>query len=107
LKFAIQKVDRDFATVPLGPSGQELAGFIPAGRTWRQLNYGQGEGQVEVDGCEWGFYYAGPGILMIVLHRGEVEMSKAVEFVSGVAARITDGPQSFRIIIQGGDGETG
>jgi hypothetical protein len=39
-----------------GPPGRELAAYIPDDIVWRQLNYGQGEGQAGIDGREWGFY---------------------------------------------------
>src|SRR4051812_42363308 len=40
-----------------GPRGAELGCYIPAGTSWVQRNYGQGEGQVEINGREWGFYW--------------------------------------------------
>jgi len=53
---------------------------------WRQLNYGQGEGQVLIDGCEWGFYWFGVDAeFVIMLHDGEISLTKAVEFVQSVA----------------------
>jgi hypothetical protein len=101
MRFIIRVLDGPFPFPELGPHGAQLAGYIPAGVKWKLLNYGQGEGQVEIDGCEWGFYQADdPNSLAVHLHIGKLPAVKAIEFVQQVA-EATCGGKRFEIFAQG------
>lgn len=72
------------------PRGRELSVFFPAGHACVQLNYGQGEGQVLIDGAEWGFYYSDKTTLHAVLHEPGPAPHEAAAIVAGVCARIEE-----------------
>jgi hypothetical protein len=72
---------------------------MPANVEWRQLNYGQGEGQVEIGGCEWGIYLPGRGEIALVLHSGEITSSAGVAFARSVGEAIC-GATPFELLIQ-------
>lgn len=67
----------------------ELSVFFPAGSDCRQLNYGQGEGQVLIDGHEWGVYYNDRGNLDVVLHSGDLSIEDAQLVVSRICAQLS------------------
>ncbi len=81
-------------TVPIRPQveygtrGSELECFVPPGYKWRQLNFGQGEGQIRALGCEWGFYYRPKGEIGMTLHDGEIDIGDALKFVYAVRDRV-------------------
>jgi len=87
MKFELVFEAEEF-DISYGEQGRELSCFIPEGMSWRQLNYGQGEGQVEIDGNEWGFYYSDSGGICVVLHKGEAQHGSALEFVEKVKDKI-------------------
>lgn len=93
MKFLVRVQGEPFPYPGSGPQGSELAGYIPAGTAWKQLNYGQGEGQVEIGGCEWGFYQTGGGELAIYLHTGECSATEALDFVCRIAELTCKGKQ--------------
>jgi Zn-finger nucleic acid-binding protein len=96
MNFVICIQNRGFPEFNLGPVGSELSCYVPDGISWQQLNYGQREGQVEVDGCEWGFYLD-RGELHVCLEVGEMPVAKAIQFVDAVAAKISRGRASYEI----------
>ena len=100
MKFVIRVRDMPFPYPELGPRGSELEGYIPADTVWKQLNYGQGEGQVEIGGCEWGFYQTGDGDLAIYLHTGECSAREAFDLI-GRIAELTCNGKPFEILAQG------
>ncbi|MCE9666968.1 hypothetical protein LY474_03995 [Myxococcus stipitatus] len=51
----IYELSGDLASLPLGDAPTPLSVFSPEGSRCEQLNDGQGEGQVAIDGEEWGF----------------------------------------------------
>ena len=100
--FEIASVEGSLPEQTLGPRGRELEHFIPKGVTWRQLNYGQGEGQVEIDGCEWGFYFADElGTVRVALHEGNVDAAAALAFVRGVAEKLYGRDRGFSVRVVG------
>ena len=105
MQFVIRVVAGSFPYPDLGPGGSELAGYIPAEIPWKQLNYGQGEGQVEIDHCEWGFYQTGFGELTIALHMGECLATTAFDLVRRVA-ELTCGDRPFEIVLRGMERKT-
>jgi hypothetical protein len=87
--------------IRLGPQGSELSCYVPSGVPWKQINYGQSEGQVEIDGREWGFYWQGPREFAVILHDGEIDVSEALQFVRAVAEKVSSGQVSFKILLAG------
>jgi hypothetical protein len=71
-----------------GDRGRELSCFMPDDSQWEQINYGQGEGQLLVNGCEWGFYYTDDNSISVVLHKGSLSRSEAEAFVDAVKLKI-------------------
>jgi hypothetical protein len=84
-------------TPTLGPRGRELRCFIPDELPWVQLNYGQGEGQVMINNCQWGFYWQSPNELAICLESGEVDRKFAYQFVLAVAKKLSKPPTTFEL----------
>jgi hypothetical protein len=86
-----------------GPSGRELACYVPDGENWQQVNFGQREGQALVDGREWGFYLENPdaGELTVVLHDGDIAPGEALAFAERVAAKVAGGRVGFRVVVRG------
>ena len=99
MRFVI-RVAESFPYPELGPRGCELAGCIPAGIPWKQLNYGQGEGQVEIYDCEWGLYQTGYGELAVALHTGDCPATIAFDLVRRIA-ELTCGDRPFEIVLRG------
>ena len=66
----------------------DLDELIPEGWQGEALNYGQGEGQIRVGECEWGFYFDDSGRQYFVLVEGSVELHDAYAMASGILARI-------------------
>jgi hypothetical protein len=83
----------------LGPRGVELSCYIPDGVLWTQINYGQAEGQVLIDGREWGFYWHGPQELSVVLHDGVIDAEAALKFVHAVAEKVSSGRISYEVLL--------
>ncbi|MCY1041903.1 hypothetical protein OV208_11315 [Corallococcus sp. bb12-1] len=75
--------DLDYSGTP------PLSVFFPEGADCEQLNHGQGEGQVLIDGHEWGFYYNDRVHLDVVLHDGGLSVEAARQVVSRICARLT------------------
>lgn len=76
----------DFALASAEPP---LSVYFPAHRQCRQLNYGQGEGQVEIDGLEWGFYWNDPSDLSVILHDGALlTQDEAEQVVADICSQL-------------------
>ena len=101
MAFLIRFTDGACANLPIGPRGSELLCYIPPGTHWRQINYGQGEGQVEIDGREWGFYWHTASELAVVLHSGEIDPERALAFAREVGTHVTGGPDRFTLLLVG------
>lgn len=103
MKYIVRVAGESFPQLEYGPSGSELSCFIPTGTTWKQLNYGQGEGQVEISGCEWGFYYTDESnALAIYLHVGECPAHEAFDLVRRIAEKTCHG-KPFEIVCKGNE----
>jgi hypothetical protein len=87
--------------IRLGPEGRELACYVPPGLAWRQLNWGQAEGQVEINGCEWGFYWWSSTDLAIKLHAGEIDAVEALDFARAVGRHLGGPDAEFRLVFHG------
>jgi hypothetical protein len=88
----------------LGSRGEELSCYIPADVRWQQLNYGQWEGQVEIDGCEWGFYWTDSKTFEVILHAGGVKLNDAIQFVRKVAKKVGGNSENYRLLLKGQKG---
>lgn len=88
MRFDIIGKDSSVSEPPNGPQGRELSYFIPDDIEWQQLNYGQGEGQARIFGCEWGFYFARDRAVTIMVHAGAVDAELALTFAKRVAAHL-------------------
>jgi hypothetical protein len=106
MRFLIRSVGGPLPDIPLGPPGLELGCYLPAGIEWRQLNYGQGEGQFEVAGLEWGIYQTDGGGLALVLHFGELAAEDGMAFARRVAEAVTGGTR-FELLLRGTEAEPG
>lgn len=100
MRFVIKVQGDKFPYPKLGPRGAELVGYVPPGIAWQQLNYGQGEGQVEIAGCEWGFYHSGDGELSVHLHAGRCSAKDAFELVCRIADLVC-GVMPFEVLVEG------
>jgi len=60
----------DLASLPLGDAPTPLSFFFPEGSRCEELDYGQDEGQVAIDGEEWGFSWNDRGGVHAVRHDG-------------------------------------
>jgi len=102
MRFEIIPVEGSFPEIRYGPQGRELSGFLPENVHWHPLNYGQGEGQVMIEGCEWGFYHGMDGVKSVKLHTGTWSAEQAFAFVEGVAKKIA-GNTRYKLILVGED----
>ena len=64
----------------------QLSCFFPDDSVCEQLEYGQGEGQILIDGIEWGFYYNSRGNLDVVLHENRITEKHAKKIVTGICS---------------------
>jgi hypothetical protein len=88
VRFDLKNMNGLEAVLKYGDPGRELSCFMPEDSQWEQINYGQGEGQLLVNGCEWGFYYTDDNSLSVVLHKGPLSRSEAEAFVDAVKLKI-------------------
>ena len=68
---------------------EDLAKAIPIGFQGKPINYGQGEGQVEIDGTVWGFYLNSDGSYYMVFEEGVVGWVKIDALVHGIINALT------------------
>ena len=101
MAFRIRFPDGRHPEFNLGPPGGELGCYVPEGIAWTQRNYGQGEGQVEIDGRVWGFYWNAPGTLDVILHRSEIDLDQALAFVRAVAERLAGESNTYELFVAG------
>lgn len=85
--FEILDEDSSLDKIIYGKKGRELSCFIPFDSGWTQLNYGQGEGEVSINSCTWGFYFSDNG-LSVALLSGEIKINDAYELLQGIAKKI-------------------
>jgi hypothetical protein len=88
MQFEIKERSGYLPELQYGCTGYELSCFIPDSYEWKQINYGQGEGQVLIDFCEWGFYYTDNDSLIVVLHEGVILLNEAVKFIELVVKKV-------------------
>lgn len=83
-----------------------LAYLMPTGTAWRPVAYGQGEGEAEMLGAVWGFYFTSPSRLSIVLHEGEVDLSQAIGLVRAIAEKAFYPSHAIRLAASVGPSST-
>jgi len=88
MRFDLKEADGYLPDLIYGEQGNELSCFLPDDVKWEQVNYGQGEGQVMIDSCEWGFYYVDDDTISIVLHSGNMPLSDASKFIKNVCKKV-------------------
>lgn len=88
MKFKISPKDGVFPPITYGDPGRELDFFVPDSVNWTQLNFGQGEGQVLVNACEWGFYFTDDHSMELVLHHGEAGRNDCLGFADKVGQKV-------------------
>lgn len=67
----------------------DLAKAIPFGLSGKPLNYGQGEGQVEIEGTVWGFYIMPKNGYYMAFEEGVVDWEKIEKLVHAIADALT------------------
>jgi hypothetical protein len=98
MRFDLREVSGYFPELEYGDQGNELSCFIPDKISWKQVNYGQGEGQARIESCEWGFYYGDDDSLSIVLHSGSILLDEALIFVNKVCHKVF-GDRSSGVVV--------
>ena len=88
MRFDLDGNEDCLSSLSYGERSFELSCFIPDGYSWEQVNYGQGEGQVLINGNEWGFYFGDNGVLSVVLHDGSVPLSDGIIFIKSVVQKV-------------------
>lgn len=88
MNFYLKEKNGFIPDLEYGERGSELSCFIPDGISWTQINYGQGEGQVLINGCEWGFYYTDNDSIGVTLHDGVVSLEESLHFINAVKEKI-------------------
>ncbi len=88
MQFEIKERNNFVPDLEYGGTDSELSCFVPDFYEWKQINYGQGEGQVLISGCEWGFYYTDNDSLSVVLHDGSVPINEATRFIELVVKKV-------------------
>ena len=67
---------------------EDLLKVIPDGSKGRALNFGQGEGQVEIDGTQWGFYIDQTGLYHMAFECGNLDWRTLNNLVEGIISAI-------------------
>ena len=89
MRVIVQTKQGEFPDLTYGGLGAELSCFVPENYEWRQISYGQGEGEVEISGCgQWGFFYNDDSNLVIHLLGGVVDIDVAFTFIKEVTKKV-------------------
>ncbi len=83
-------------------SKEDLSKAIPAGMIGKPLNYGQGEGQVEIAGAVWGFYVNSDGSYYMTFEEGLIKWEKFPELVNAIVKALNQHfNKSITVIAEG------
>lgn len=77
-------------------SEDDLGKIIPRGFKGRVLNYGQGEGQIEIADLVWGVYVGPVAEYQLVLEEGACELGPLKDMVNAVVETIGS---NFQIVV--------
>jgi hypothetical protein len=69
---------------------EDLAKFIPASLSGKTLNYGQGEGQFQVEQTIWGIYSNEDGIYTLQYEEGLINWNEFEKICSAIIAQIKE-----------------
>ncbi len=70
-------------------SKEDLSRVLPSAVASEVLNYGQGEGQIQIDGTVWGLYVNGPDSYRLCFEEGQCSIPAFQRFVSMFIEKIT------------------
>ena len=94
--------------IELGPgfdvefdSPAELARLIPKRLGGKVLNYGQGEGQLQIDAGVWGFYVGDSGLYYLAFEEGTYEHATFLTLVRELTSHIEGEFEGDRIRVIG------
>ena len=69
-------------------SSKDLESVVPKMRSGRVLNYGQGEGQVQIDDTVWGVYVGREGEYYLQYEEGTLSPKEFGEYLSDVVEHL-------------------
>ena len=78
MKLLLNSKEIDFG------SREDLEKAIPEGMSGHVLNFGQGEGQVEIESTVWGFYVNSEGFYYMDFEEGLIEFRKFEQLVGAI-----------------------
>jgi len=91
MKFLLNQKEISFS------SREELAKAIPPEMLGKVLNYGQGEGQVEIESTVWGFYVNSSGIYYMAFEEGVIEWAQLDKVANAIVSILN---QRFGVTIK-------
>lgn len=69
---------------------EALEQLIPPGWNGRAINYGQGEGQIEIENTTWGLYYhSQPNSYLLQFEQGHIEFLTLHRLSTAIIANIS------------------
>ncbi|MBW4693301.1 MAG: hypothetical protein KME27_16235 [Lyngbya sp. HA4199-MV5] len=71
-------------------SMEDLPKLIPSTLNGKPLNYGQGEGQIEIEGTVWDLYYSENDTYILQFEEGVIEWLMLQKIVSALMENISD-----------------
>lgn len=69
-------------------SKSDLNLLIPDGVNGAAINYGQGEGQFEINGSVWGIYADRDGLYNLVFEEGELDFNEFISTAQSVIDKV-------------------
>jgi len=85
MKLMLQNAD-NFEILSL----EDLSRVIPDNLPGKPLNYGQGEGQVEINGTIWGFYVHEKSMYYMAFEEGKLDWHSLNTLVESIVSKIDD-----------------
>lgn len=69
---------------------EDLEKAVPIGTQGKALNFGQGEGQIEIEDAVWGFYVNVNGGYYMAFEEGNLEWEKLNNTVQAIVAALSE-----------------
>lgn len=83
-------------------SKEDLALFIPDHLDGKVLNYGQGEGQIEIEGTVWGLYVNNENFYYFTLEEGFISWDKFTALVDSILVKVnSEFGVNFSLAVEG------
>lgn len=80
----------------------DLVKAIPFGMQGKPLNYGQGEGQIEIEGTVWGFYVGSGNNYYMIFEEGVMEWENIVKLVHAITGALTQQfGKTISVVVEG------